>query len=298
MEVPTNAIGTVATLWRYPVKSMQGEQLQSAPLTERGILGDRAFALVDQATGKVASAKHPGKWSTLFACRAAFVEAPQPDNSLPPVAITLPDGTIITSDQPDVDDVLSRLLGRDVALVTTAPPEATFEAYKIDQHGVAQPDTITNVPVAWGAQPNSLFNYAAVHLLTSATLEHLQALYPDGAFDVRRFRPNIVVSPAPSMQGFVENDWIGHNLVLGERAQLHVIDPCPRCVVTTLAYDDLPHDPRILRTVAQHNAAPSGTAAPGVMFSAVAGVYARVVEGGALHQGEVVRLAETGAAAL
>lgn len=67
-----STIGSVAALWRYPVKSMQGEELDAAEISARGVLGDRAYAIVDRATGFVASAKHPRKWSTLFAyrCRA------------------------------------------------------------------------------------------------------------------------------------------------------------------------------------------------------------------------------------
>ena len=89
--------GSVVALWRYPVKSMMGEELNAAEVTERGLLGDRAYALVDRADGKVASAKNPRKWPRLFDFRAAFVDAPRGGGMLPPVRITLPDGTVVTS---------------------------------------------------------------------------------------------------------------------------------------------------------------------------------------------------------
>src|SRR3712207_1409873 len=108
------AVGSVASVWRYPVKSMQGEELNGAAITERGVLGDRAYAVLDRATGHIASAKHPRKWNKLFACRAAFAEPPQLGGPLPPVWITLPDGTVISSAQSDVDQVLSRVLDRDI----------------------------------------------------------------------------------------------------------------------------------------------------------------------------------------
>lgn len=92
-------LGAVVSLWRYPVKSMTGEELNAAYVTERGLLGDRAYALIDGSTGIVASAKNPKKCPNLFFCRAAFIEPPRPDENLPPVRITLPDGTIITSEQ-------------------------------------------------------------------------------------------------------------------------------------------------------------------------------------------------------
>src|SRR5262249_55685529 len=107
-------LGSVVALWRYPVKSMMGEELNAADVTERGLLGDRAFALVDPSTGKVVSAKNPRKWATLFDCRAAFAEPPRLGQPLPWARITLPDGTLVTNGQHELNDVLSKLLGRDV----------------------------------------------------------------------------------------------------------------------------------------------------------------------------------------
>src|SRR4029453_14083299 len=114
--MPNATHGSVASLWRYPVKSMLGEELPAADVTERGLLGDRAYALVDQADGKAATAKNPRKWPTLFGFRATFIEPPAPGASMPPVRIILPDGTIATSHQADLNQLLSRALGRTVAL--------------------------------------------------------------------------------------------------------------------------------------------------------------------------------------
>ena len=90
-------VGTVSGVWRFPVKSMQGEELQQAELTERGVLGDRAYALVDTDTGKVVSAKSVKLFPDLFGCRAAFVESPRPGGDVPPVRISFPDGSTQTS---------------------------------------------------------------------------------------------------------------------------------------------------------------------------------------------------------
>src|SRR5260370_13843550 len=103
MEERTPLAGKVVALWRYPIKSMQGEQLPVALLAQGSLLGDRAFALLDCATGLVASAKHPGRWSRLLACQAAFVEPPTEGVALPPVRVTLPDGTSLLSARPDVN---------------------------------------------------------------------------------------------------------------------------------------------------------------------------------------------------
>src|SRR6266516_4373584 len=109
---------TVVSLWRYPVKSMMGEELNATDVTERGVLGDRVYGLMDRSDGKVASAKNPRKWPTLFDFRAAFAQPPRPGETLPPVRITLPNGTLVTSDQDDLDALLSTVLGRQVALET------------------------------------------------------------------------------------------------------------------------------------------------------------------------------------
>src|ERR671934_1328042 len=98
--------GSVVGLWRYPVKSMMGEELNAAEVTERGLVGDRRFAVVDPATGKVAGAKNPRKWGNFFDFRAAYVEPPKSEVKLPAVRLTLPDGASVTSDQPDLKQVL------------------------------------------------------------------------------------------------------------------------------------------------------------------------------------------------
>src|SRR5947209_13517200 len=100
-------LGSIVALWRYPVKSMLGEELNAAEVTERGLLGDRAYALVDQSDGKVGSAKNPRKWPQLFDCRAAFINPPRTGAPIPPVRVTLPDGTAVTSGQADLHALLS-----------------------------------------------------------------------------------------------------------------------------------------------------------------------------------------------
>src|SRR5881396_1780408 len=107
--------GSVVGLWRYPVKSMMGEELNAAEVTERGFVGDRQFAVVDASTGKVAGAKNPRKWGNFFDFRAAYVEPPKRGSKLPAVRMTLPDGTLVTSEHPDLAQVLSRALSREVA---------------------------------------------------------------------------------------------------------------------------------------------------------------------------------------
>ena len=113
MTLPQD-VGSIVSLWRYPAKSMMGEELNASEVTKGGLLGDRAYALIDGADGKIASAKNPRKWPRMFEFRAAFAEPPQAGVKLPPVRITLPDGTFVSSGQPDVDRILSKVLKRQV----------------------------------------------------------------------------------------------------------------------------------------------------------------------------------------
>jgi uncharacterized protein YcbX len=267
-------LGSIVSLWRYPVKSMLGEELNAAEVTKRGLLGDRAYALVDSADGKVASAKNPRKWPQMFDCRATLSDVPKTGLQVP-VRIALPEGTIVDSDQPDIDRILSNVVHREVKLECAFPEmrTATAEEYWPDIEGLDYRDTVTD----FGLPEGTFFDCAVVHVLTTATLDRLRSLYPEGRFEVRRFRPNIVVETASGDKDFVENAWIGHLLSIGDAVRLSITGPCPRCVMTTLPQSDLPKDTGVLRTAAQHN-------------RANVGVYASVVQGGKVGRGDSVRL--------
>jgi uncharacterized protein YcbX len=269
--------GSVAALWRYPVKSMMGEELNCSDVTDRGLLGDRQFAVVDRSTGKVGGAKNPRKWGNFLDFRAAYAEPPQTGARISPVRITLPDGTVVTSDQADLEQILSRVFGRDVAFEEARPDNhssaATAEEYWPDMPGLDYRDTVTDFEMPAG----TFFDIAVVHLLTTATINHLRALYPEGRSEARRFRPNVVISTAPEDRGFAENDWIGRTVAIGGNVRLAITQPCPRCVMITLPQGDLPKDSGILRAAAQHNAVNVG-------------VYASVVSGGTIHRGDPVTL--------
>src|SRR5437870_9543803 len=117
-------LGSIGSLWRYPVKSMMGEELNAAEVTERGLRGDRAYALLDRADGKVASAKNPRKWPSLFDFRATFIEPPSRGANLPPVRMVLPDGSTVSRAQRDVAQVLSTAPHREVTLEAIAGRDA------------------------------------------------------------------------------------------------------------------------------------------------------------------------------
>ncbi|MCI0337127.1 MAG: MOSC domain-containing protein [Acidobacteria bacterium] len=271
-ETQINA-GSVVSLWRYPVKSMMGEELNASGVTERGLLGDRAYALVDPSDGKIVTAKNPRKWNRMFDFRAAFSEPPGEAGKLPSVRIILPDGSIASSTQRDINQVLSQALGRQVTLENSAPAQPELEEYWPDMDGLTHRETVTDEAIF----PGAFFDGAVIHLLTTATLDRLRELYPHGRFEARRFRPNIVVTPDSGQQGFIENDWIGETLCIGDEVRIKITRPCARCVMTTLPQGDLPNDPGILRTAAQHN-------------QALAGVYGAVLRGGAIRRGDPVKV--------
>jgi hypothetical protein len=262
---------------------MLGEELEACEVTERGFRGDRAFALVDAEDGKVASTKNPRKWARLFECRARFSD----DGG--EVRITLPDGATVSAQDPAAAELLSVLLGRKTTLRTSAAGPPVIEELWLD--GAPDGRAVTDETIARGSPAGTFFDYAVVHLVTTGTLARFAELYPAGRFDVRRFRPNLLVSTADGAAEFVENGWIGKTVAIGESVRLAVTDPCPRCVMSTLAQEDLPADPGILRTAARHNSLVGGEGrGPAGVYAASVGVYARVLSGGTVRRGDPVRV--------
>jgi hypothetical protein len=94
---------TVQELWRFPVKSMQGERIDASEVTSVGLVGDRAYAVVDADNGKVGSAKHPRLWGGLLQCAARYDTPPVVGAPLPTITIRLPDGEETGSSDPEVD---------------------------------------------------------------------------------------------------------------------------------------------------------------------------------------------------
>ena len=289
-------VGTIEALWRFPVKSMLGEELDAVDLSEGGVVGDRAYAIRDRETGKVASAKHPKLWPNLLECRAAFVEPPRPGADLPPARIELADESAVQSDAPDVDAVLSRFFGRDVELARAAQNGYTIDQYHPDEENYdpeGHRDEVVEARLGAAffnerglpsAVPEgSFFDLYPFSVLTTSSLDRLGELEPDSRFDSRRFRMNMIVdTPA---RGFVENEWLGRTLAIGDDVQLGVALPDPRCVMPSLAQKDLPRDPRILKALAQHNRIDVA----GALYPC-AGVYAVAEATGTIHRDDRVSL--------
>ncbi len=236
-----DVLATVAALWRYPVKSMQGEAISVGVLGPASLEGDRRYAVRDSATREVLTAKRHG----------ALLDAAATTGPDGAVTITLPDGTEHAADDPAVDGALSAWLGRPVHLAR-ADDGATraFEMSLDAEH----PDRDT---FEWSCPDGTFLDLASAHLLTTASLDAARALHPDGDWDVRRFRPTALLEVAPGNgdggdAGFVEDEWVGHDLALGG-VQLHVLMPTVRCPMPSRAQPGLRRDTGVAATLRDHH---------------------------------------------
>ncbi len=288
----------IAEIWRYPVKSMRGERVGLGDVADAGVIGDRSYAVVDARSGKVASAKHPRLWDALLQCEARYVTPPRAGADPAPVSIVLPNGETTGSGDPNVDELLSTLLGRPVKLTTVAPEGSGYLAVWPEIDGVApddfraqnavegdEPDgTLTELALALAAPTGTFFDVAALHVLTTATLARLAEVEPGSRFTVERFRPNILIDSA--IEPFAENGWSGAALHLGDALIASVLIPTMRCIMTTLAQGELPRDKAVLHAVARHNRVEIS----GLGTWSCVGAYASVASPGPLRVGDEVTL--------
>ena len=263
----------VESLLRYPVKSMLGETVDSMFVDERGAEGDRRLALVDAVTGHVASAKQARLWRGLLKCTA--------NGNAGRVSIGLPDGTDIAADDPGVDELLSRLTGRAVRLVSQRPDGATLERpdpEKLLELGLDAEVSGRILKIAQSTPGDSFTDEAPLHAITTATLEHI-------GVEALRYRPNLVIATPSGYPPYAENDWVGKDIAVGD-ARLHVLTATSRCVVPTLEHGPLPRAPHALRTPAAENRWDTG----GHGAQPCAGAYLAVVAEGVIHVGDRVTL--------
>lgn len=289
--------GQVAGLWRYPVKSMQGEPLRSAEVTPAGLVGDRAWAVIDAETGQVGSAKHPRKWGPLLECSARTVGDE--------VEITLPDGSVVGAG-PVGEEALSDLLGRSVLLRRPGEAGSSYEGIWPDIEGLAPEAFVRGTRVGDDAQgtllglqlamaaPGTFLDVAALHIVTTASLAALAGLAPGVEPDAGRFRPNVLVDwpeqadgsgkTGDPETGFPEDTWAGRTVALGPVLAAGSM-PTMRCIMTTLAQPGLAARPEVLRALARHHRVSIGNG-----MWACLGLYADVRRGGHLTVGDPVVL--------
>lgn len=263
----------VVSLHRYPVKSMLGETVDSLFVDEQGVCGDRRLALIDQITGRVASAKQARLWRTLLQCSATL----DGDH----VRIETPDGMSIRSDADDVDDRLSHLLSRRVRLVDRRPPGATVERDDPDQvleRGLDAEVDARILELAEATPGTAFTDLAPLHAITTTTLDHI-------GVEVERYRPNLVIQTDPDCPAYVENEWTDRVLTVGETT-LRSLGPTPRCVMPTLEHGALARAPHALRIPASQNRIQA------FHFGVLpcVGTYLEVLDGGTIRPGDPVAL--------
>ena len=250
----------VAELWRYPVKSLAGERLQALTLAANGVDGDRAWGILDLRSGRILTGRREPR--LLFAASRLGTEG------LP--HIVLPDGRDLAGLGPATDQALSAWLEKPVTLVAAADSGAARAEYFAD----ATDDT--SRAIEWTMPRGRFVDAAAILLMTTAGLRYGAAVYSAGVWDVRRFRPNILIEL--DGKGWLEDAWLGSLLRVGS-AQLAPRQRCIRCTMVTRAQPGLPKDVDIYKTVHR-------------LYDGEAGVWSEVTQPGAIAEGDAVSVLE------
>ena len=296
----TKAAGQVTEIWRFPIKSMGGERVAQAELTAAGLLGDRALALLDMETGKVASAKTVRLFPDLMACQARFEKEPVPGapiiGHLPNIEISLPNGQTVDTLSKGANAALSGFFGREVRLISGAPDDFVVDQYHPDLPNLnpaGNRDIVVPQPLgaslfrALGQEPplapNTLQDLFPLSVMTSGTLSALRDAAEGSAISTERFRMNVVIGA--ETEGMPENHWAGLTGSLGEAVMAFAM-PAPRCVMTTRPTAGLGEDTRILRAVSEINR----IEIPGIGAYPCAGIYAVGVQAGTIRQGDTLML--------
>jgi uncharacterized protein YcbX len=282
-------IGTVAQLWRYPVKSMGGERLASATLSWRGIPGDRGWALYDEARGGITGGK---RLPQVRGCRARYAAEPVAGSASPIAEIVFTDGSTVSAGSPEAASKLTQLTGRAVSMRALGP--AGTETDPRITMAEESPETVRALMGLLPDEPEAdmsafpperlrllrqgnFFDAFPLHLLTRTTLRTLERIAPESDWDERRFRPNLLLEDGGG-EGYPELEWTGRTLRVGD-ARIEVVTGCPRCVMVTLPEPGLVQDHRIMRVLVRET-------------RHTAGVYARVVQEGEVREGDVVELVD------
>src|SRR5262245_19645059 len=283
-------VGTVQELWRYPVKSMGGERIERTTLGAAGLPGDRGWAVRDEAAAEIRGGK---KLPGLMLCSARYLREPD-GRTVPPAEITLPDGKTVTTDDPDVAERLSALLGRAVTLWPLRPaddrdhyrrglPDKTDMIEELrDIFGRLPDEPLPDLSVfppeilEFTSPLGTYFDAFPLHVLTTASLAALAAEGPADRFDRRRFRPNVLVETDATLRGLVESAWASRPLRIGD-AVATLQGPTARCSMIAQPQPGLAKDPQVLRTVVRD-------------ADQNLGIYATITTPGTVRVGDAVEL--------
>ncbi len=280
-------VGTIKEIWRYPVKGMGGEQLPTGLVGSQGLSGDRIWALRDVQRAEIQSCKARPQLLQCWARRSSLDSGQ--------VEVGFPDGAILGSDHPAINPRLSALTGHASTLVPlrSADELEFYRRHKRDdgswldelvatfdrEAGEPLPDFLFDVPqnvADFVSLPGTFFLVTPLHLITTATLNHLRDKNPQADWDARRFRPNFLIETAPGLAGLAEQTWLGKRLKIGA-VEIDCVSTTPRCGAVTRTQADLGVDRSILRTIvrdAEQNL----------------GIYAMTTVAGELRVGDAVEL--------
>lgn len=274
MTTSVEVTGRVGALRRYPVKSMLGEPCEAIEVTPLGVAGDRRYAYIDDETGRVATAKNPRLWRLLLQCSATTGAAG--------VVVTLPDGRTMPVE--GSAGPVSELVGRRVHLADERSAGATVErSDPIDvlTHGLDAEIEAALLEIAQSTPGGAFVDDSPAHLITTATLDAIGLERTEAV----RYRPNIVIETPAGTPPFVENDWVGATIRLGD-VELRGSMPTPRCSVPTLEHGALGRSPQAVRYPLEHNRVEAGDFG----LNPCAGLYASVLTGGTIDEGDEVRI--------
>jgi uncharacterized protein len=297
--------GSVAQLWRFPVKSMGGTLVDELRIDRRGVHADRLWAVRDLEGNITASARRA---PALLGCSARYAIDPGPDagpGNAPDVIVTMPDGIEISSAGTDLDSRLSELLGREVQL-TALPPRDDTSLHRLSvrqtranysptevrrDFGLSSSETLPDTSVfstkqvltlaRYATPPGTFVDLSPVHVLSTSSLATLSAGAATGSapYDVRRFRPNVLVALDETGDGYPEAGWVGSDVEIGSVA-LRITNQTIRCVVPTRPQPGLERDRALTRRLAEGN-------------QRFLGVYADVDTAGVVRVGDAVRVHES-----
>lgn len=280
-------IGVVGSIWRYPVKGMAGESLQSCELDTDGLKGDRIWAVQDVRRQEIQSCKFRPQ---LLRCRARYRD----DRDSASVEITFPDGRQLRCDDPRASASISALIGHDGLLQPLRPATDSdfYRRYKPDNHtwleelkatfereqGEPLPD-LDNLPQRmqdFVSPPGTFFLVSPLHIVTTASLNYMKQRNPQSDWHIERFRPNLVIDTLPEVAGLAEQDWVGKTLELGELV-IECNEPAPRCGAVTRRQGGFGADTSLLRSIVRH-------------ADQNLGIYGNVLRAGLIQTGDEVRL--------
>ncbi len=245
---------TVSELWRFPVKSFQGERVEQLELLAHRIAGDRQYALMDVGSGLLVSAKRRAELLGAWARTVGDT-----------VVITLPDNTEHEVSAPETAAVLSSWLDADVEVVEVGQqPDIGYDMTLDPSNDDAD---VYEIPTP----PGTFLDLAAVHLLTTASLASMAESRPDLVWDVRRFRPNIVVDHIGP--GFPEDDWVGQQVSIGA-ARIEGMMRTMRCAMPLRAQpaDPAVGSPALERSVDTYRAMQAAHANDLGLYASISGV--------------------------